>query len=64
LDPIRVLLEGTTSEIEAESLACVRAGGAPGFVLMPGCDIAPKTKLANVQTMIHTAHHFDVEEII
>lgn len=64
LDPISVLLEGTTAEIEAESLACIRAGGTPGFVLIPGCDIAPKTKLENVQTMIHTAHHFDVNEII
>lgn len=33
LDPISVLLEGTTAEIEAESLACIRAGGTPGFVL-------------------------------
>ncbi len=64
LDPISVLLEGTTAEIEAESLACIRAGGTPGFVLIPGCDIAPKTKLENVQTMTHTAHHFDVNEII
>lgn len=64
LDPISVLLEGTTLEIEAESLACIRNGGAPGFVLIPGCDIAPKTKLANVQAMINTAHHFDIEEII
>jgi len=63
LDPIRVLLEGTPAEIEAESISCIRDGGAVGFVLIPGCDIAPQTKLENVQTMIQTAHHFDVTEI-
>jgi uroporphyrinogen decarboxylase len=58
LDPTRVLLEGTAAEIEAASISCIEDAGQTGFVLIPGCDIPPKTKMENVQTMIETAHHY------
>lgn len=60
LDPTTVLLEGTPEEIEAASLACIKDAGQQGYVLMPGCDIPPQTKMENVQAMIKTAHNYKV----
>jgi len=56
LDPIKVLLEGSPEEIETASEKCITDAGLNGYVLMPGCDVAPKTKIENVQAMIKVAH--------
>jgi len=56
LDPVDVLLEGTPRVIEAVAQKCISDAGLNGYVLMPGCDIPPKTKIENVQAMIRTAH--------
>ena len=57
LDPMSMILEGTPRDIEAASAACIKDAGQKGFILMPGCDIPPKTRIENVQAMINTAHY-------
>lgn len=56
LDPTSVLLEGTPAAVKYASMECIQDAGQRGYVLMPGCDIPPKTKMENVQAMINTAH--------
>jgi len=56
LDPAGILLEGPSGEIEAATKKCIEDAWQNGFVLMPGCDIAPKTKIENVQAMFSVAH--------
>lgn len=56
LDPVGVLLEGTPEIVKNAAERCIRDAGGSGYVLMPGCDIPPKTKIENVQAMIRTAH--------
>ncbi len=56
LDPVGVLLEGTPQTVEAAARKCISDAGGNGYVLMPGCDIPPRTKIENVQAMIKTAH--------
>ncbi|MBU4440420.1 MAG: uroporphyrinogen decarboxylase family protein [Acetobacterium sp.] len=62
LDPTTILLEGTPKEIEAASLACIEDAGQIGYVLIPGCDIPPQTKMENVQAMIKTAHNYKINK--
>jgi uroporphyrinogen decarboxylase len=56
LKPLGVLLNGRPEEVEAAARACLQDAGKSGYVLMPGCDVAPATKIENVQAMIKTAH--------
>jgi len=56
LDPIKVLLEGSPKDVETASKKCINDAGLNGYVLMPGCDVPPKTKMENVQAMIKVAH--------
>lgn len=58
LNPTSVLLEGSPKEIEEASIMCIQDAGQRGYVLIPGCDIPPKTKMENVQAMIKTAHNY------
>lgn len=60
LEPIGVLLKGHPKDIEAAAKECIREAGKTGYVLMSGCDIAPETKIENVQAMIKTAHQLIV----
>lgn len=56
LDPIKVLLEGAPKDVENAAEKCITDAGLNGYVLMPGCDVPPKTKMENVQAMIKVAH--------
>lgn len=47
-DPVQVMKFGDAAQVRAEALRCIRAGGPDGFVLMPGCDLAPGVPEANI----------------
>lgn len=57
LNPVSVMLEGTPDDVKQAAEACLReAEGVDGYVLMPGCDLPPKTKPENVLAMVEAAH--------
>lgn len=58
LDPVSVLLEKNTEQIALSAKECInKAGLKGGYVLMPGCDVPPKTKVENVKAMVDVAHN-------
>ena len=57
IDPVGVIFEGTKEDVAKAAENCLRiAGETPGYVLMPGCDIPPKTRIENVKAMASVAH--------
>ena len=58
LSPFDVLLSKTPDEIRAigaeRAAVAKRKGG--GYMMLPGCDLPPKTPLDNVQAMVAAAH--------
>lgn len=61
LNPVKVLEQMTAKEVYEHSLALCKIGGLNGgFILGPGCDLAPDTPLENVQAMVKAAHDFSV----
>ncbi len=59
LDPTGVLVSGTPEQVYSESCRiCESMQGRPGFILAPGCDLAPATPLENIQAMARAASHF------
>jgi len=56
VDPVRVLLEGTPSDVEAACWDCLdKAAPGGGFILMPGCDIPPAVPEENLGTFLRAA---------
>jgi uroporphyrinogen decarboxylase len=56
MDPVTVMLRETPEGVAASCRRCVaEAGGGPGFILMPGCDIPPATPAANIRAMTQAA---------
>jgi uroporphyrinogen decarboxylase len=54
LNPVAVMQRGTPEGVARACAEClVAAGEAPGYILMPGCDIPPTTPLANIKAMTH-----------
>jgi uroporphyrinogen decarboxylase len=49
VDPVRVLLQGTVSEVEEACMKTIETTGAAGFILMPGCDIPPTVPYENIR---------------
>ena len=59
MNPVGIMQNATTSEAAVACRNCIEsAGSAPGYILMPGCDIPPQVPLANIQAMVETAHHW------
>lgn len=57
IDPVGVMLNGSVHDVESASHDCIQAAGDDGgYILMPGCDLPPKTKIENVLTMVNAAH--------
>lgn len=57
IDPVSVVFDGTEADVTAAAESCIRiAGTTAGYVLMPGCDIPPKTRIENVKAMVSAAH--------
>jgi len=57
LNPTSIILEGTPEDIKIATTKCILDAGQKGYIVMPGCDIPPKTKMENVQAMVDTVHH-------
>lgn len=56
IDPIRVLAQGTADDVRREVEKCLRdLERIEGFMLMPGCDLAPGTPEENIRAFIETA---------
>ena len=62
IDPVSVMLEGTSDEVFRSAKACINSvGNLNGYILMPGCDLPPKTKTQNVLSMVKAAHNIEKE---
>ena len=58
LSPFDVLMSKTAQEVrEIGNTLAKKAGNSGGYIMMPGCDLAPKTPLENIQAMVAAAHH-------
>lgn len=58
IDPVSVMFEGTPDEVLHTAEACINsARNINGYVLMPGCDLPPKTSIENVLSMVKAAHN-------
>jgi len=56
VDPVKVLLQGTTQEVEDDCKGVIKMAGTDGgFILMPGCDIPPTVPQENIQQFMRTA---------
>lgn len=62
LDPVRVLLRGTTEQVELEATAALRKAAAHRrrFILSSGCTLAPATPERNVHALFGAAQRFAV----
>jgi uroporphyrinogen decarboxylase len=59
LDPVGVLLTGSPDEIRAITKSYIEeAGDGGGYIVMPGCDLAPATPIENIQAMTETALNY------
>jgi uroporphyrinogen decarboxylase len=56
LNPVNVMQRGSPEGVAEAAEQCVAdAGGGPGYLLMPGCDIPPATPADNIRAMTGTA---------
>jgi uroporphyrinogen decarboxylase len=59
LNPVAIMQKETAAGVAAASRdAIAKAGAAPGYVLMPGCDIPPSVPIENVRSMVETAREY------
>jgi len=59
LDPVGVLQSGSLEEIRQLTKDYIEeAGNDGGYLVMPGCDLAPATPLEHVQAMTETARNY------
>ncbi len=60
LDPVAVLAQGSTAEVQAaarRAIDTVAACGHPRFVLSSGCTLAVETPPENLNAMLDVARH-------
>ncbi len=59
VDPVKIMLNGSAQEVEAECRRLISTVGTDGgFVLMPGCDIPPTVPYENIQKLIQVAREW------
>ena len=59
LDPVGVLQSWSPDNIRQITEGYIKeAGNDGGYIVMPGCDLAPETPLENVQAMTETARNY------
>ncbi len=60
LDPTTVLLQGTPEEVRSRADHCLRSTQAldGGIILGSGCEVAPRTPVANLKALVEVAHTF------
>jgi len=51
------LLMGTVEEARRDALDCMDTGGKRGFILSPGCDLAMKTPVENIQAVAELVYN-------
>ena len=57
MNPVAVMQKETAEGVAAATReAIAKAGTAPGYIVMPGCDIPPSVPIENVQAMVEAAH--------
>ena len=60
MNPVGVMQNASVAEVAAVCRdCCEKAGGSPGYILMPGCDIPPGVPLENIQAMVEAAHKWN-----
>lgn len=63
MNPVAVMQKETPDGVAATCRAAIeKAGAAPGYILMPGCDIPPSVPLENVKTMVEVAHSYTFQQ--
>lgn len=61
MNPVAVMQKETPEGVAAACRQTVaKAGVAPGYILMPGCDIPPSVPIENVKAMVDTAHEYSL----
>lgn len=59
INPVSIVQNGTEAEIISETLRNIEEGGINnGYIVMPGCDIPPATRLENVQLISKTVNEY------
>jgi len=59
VDPVKVMLQGTSQDVENACRNVIEKAGADGgFILLPGCDIPPGVPLDNIQTFMRVAREW------
>ncbi|HAN21847.1 MAG: hypothetical protein A2Y15_08045 [Clostridiales bacterium GWF2_36_10] len=60
INPVSIMLEGTPDEVLISAQSCINsAKNINGYVLMPGCDLPPNTRIENVFSMVKAAHNIN-----
>jgi uroporphyrinogen decarboxylase len=60
MNPVAIMQNATPEGVAAACRdCCEKAGGSPGYILMPGCDIPPGVPLENIHAMVETAHNWN-----
>ncbi len=60
LEPTSVLFQGTPETVRSAAIECMRSADAleGGFVLGSGCEVVPKTPIANMKALAEAAREF------
>ncbi len=58
IDPAEIMLMSSKERVAEASQKCIddSVWQRGGFILMPGCDLAPETPLENLESMVKVAH--------
>jgi uroporphyrinogen decarboxylase len=59
IDPVAIILQGKPSDVERETLRCLKEGGDRGFIVSGGCDTPTYTNPENIKTLIRTARNYN-----
>jgi len=61
MNPVAVMQKETPTGVAAAAReAIAKAGIAPGYIVMPGCDIPPSVPIENVRAMVEAAHEYSL----
>ena len=58
LDPVAWMLRSSPETILAKCRQDITIGGTTGYILSPGCELAPETPDENLRAMVEAAHGY------
>jgi len=62
MNPVAIMQKETPQGVAVAARESIsKAGTAPGYIVMPGCDIPPSVPIENVKAMVETAHAYPLE---